>query len=288
MIWDDHEIRDNWSAIEGAGADLFDRQILDIGKAVSREYQRQLWGSVLGDDSSASEFHYHRFGILGVVFLDQRGGRESTASSGTPYLGRQQWARLTAALGPGGLLTDVVHLVVAGAIPLAFLPEGFTRAAAVLLSDMRDQWSHVPFRPERIRLLELCRQWQSAQPGREVTFVAGDAHIGMTTEILFRGEALFRQLVSSPVASVVLPGLVEQALRKLCAGTISMGGGYELRHLEWEGRANFGVLDISRNRGASGTALRLCAEDRALPVLEEAISPPAPPGREGKPGRAGN
>src|SRR5262249_3574526 len=76
MIWDDHEIRDDWGSRDedrdpGSPATTVGR----IARGVYREYQRQLWQDENPSIEPAIgqlEDHYHVWGNVGVVFLDQR------------------------------------------------------------------------------------------------------------------------------------------------------------------------------------------------------------------------
>ena len=248
MVWDDHDIRDNWSEKEQLRRPALYQRVLKLGKDVYREYQRQLWddGTALASDGYR-EFHAHRFGNMGVIFLDQRGGREDASVCAEPYLGTVQWTQLRRLLITDTSFSSVSVLVVAMALPLVLLSERLTRFASVLIPDVRDQWSYSPYRGERLQILSLLKDWQSARSDRRVILVTGDAHVGVVSDICYEEKPLFRQVISSPVSSAPLHPWLSRFLQSASRGRVGLGGGFSYQHNRWETRRNFAVVEIAED-----------------------------------------
>ncbi|HLM56079.1 MAG TPA: alkaline phosphatase D family protein, partial [Pyrinomonadaceae bacterium] len=82
MIWDDHEIRDDWgSRREDSDPDSAQYRVGTLARQVYREYQRQLWEDPPHSDA---EEHFHVWGSIGVLFVDQRGGRSFGRDAARP------------------------------------------------------------------------------------------------------------------------------------------------------------------------------------------------------------
>lgn len=212
MIWDDHEVTDDWADrglfVDRNSAEHF---VARCAWAVYREYQRQLWEDV-NDAPDApygvAEHHAHAFDWLGVLFVDNRGGRAfrpAPALGSKPYLSPAQWGSIRAALGAGGTLANVRMLVVVTPVPLVFMGPKATANWDGDADDLWGHWSHDPYREEQFEMLELLRTWKGAEPRREVVVVGGDVHIGGLLTICHREHRLgaetpiFRELIASAV-----------------------------------------------------------------------------------------
>ncbi|HTL36632.1 MAG TPA: alkaline phosphatase D family protein, partial [Kofleriaceae bacterium] len=212
MIWDDHEVTDDWADrglfLNAESAQAF---VARCAWAVYREYQRQLWEDI--NDPPTAKFgtpenHAHSWDWLGVMFVDNRGGRAfraSTAPGGKPYLSPQQWGSIHSYFGGGGTLSNVRLLIVVTPVPLVFMGPRATSNWDGDADDLWGHWSHDPYREEQYQMLEMLRVWKAADPRREVVVVGGDVHIGGLMTICHREHRLgpetpiFRELIASAV-----------------------------------------------------------------------------------------
>lgn len=245
MIWDDHEIRDDWgSRLADGVAGSPEHTVGTLARRVYREYQRQLWDDFDTDtDPPAGELehHEHRFGGIGVLFLDQRGARSFDRDPTRPYLGSSQWTALEASLG-AGVLADVRALIVVTSVPLVYLGNGTSSVGAHVVDDLRDHWAYGPHRKEQIEMLRRLRVWKQAAPDRELLVVGGDVHIGGHTEIRHDGRPVFRQLITSAITNAAPSLLAYAAVRLLMEQEQDLGHGYSFEHSDFTHRRNFGIV----------------------------------------------
>ncbi|MCO5550235.1 hypothetical protein L7F22_003718 [Adiantum nelumboides] len=174
MIYDDHEIRDNW------GDDPRDRRkdckeyfVARCAWTVTLEYQRQLFEDVdfSNLDAIHKDYYFHVIDKIGLLFLDIRGSRtfHRVENDKTPYLGWMQWKDIDEALGDGGVFRDIQFLVVCSPAPLVFLVPSVTVAAPTVvqrLEDFKGHWS--AYKREQRRMVDSLQQWKESRKGREV------------------------------------------------------------------------------------------------------------------------
>jgi len=77
-LQDDHDIRDDWGSHSTDYTPTTDEYFVGkIAQQVYWEYQRQLWDDIFDDNYSPksvnTDCHFHKFGSIGVVFIDSRG-----------------------------------------------------------------------------------------------------------------------------------------------------------------------------------------------------------------------
>jgi phosphodiesterase/alkaline phosphatase D-like protein len=256
MIWDDHEIRDDWgSRSTDRDPATPDFAIGRLARRVYREYQRQLWDDFDTDVDAPGgqlEDHAHRFGEIGVLFVDQRTARSFEHDPTRPYLGTPQWERVTQSLA-GGVLSNVRALLVVTSVPLAYLGAGASSAGAAIVDDLMDHWAFRDHQKEQIEMLRALRQWKAGGSGREVLVLGGDVHVGGHTEIKHQGNLIYRQLITSPITNRP-PGLLAfLGVRALMLGEERLGMDYSFRHFDFTHRRNFGVV-VARVPAGPGPA----------------------------------
>lgn len=244
MIWDDHEIRDDWgSRPEDRDPESAEHHVGTLARRVYREYQRQLWDAdALEEPDGGLEHHMHAWGRMGALFVDQRGGRSFETDPARPYLSTRQWNEIRAALDDG-ILSGVSVLVVVTSVPLAYLGLQVTHAGSPLKDDLEDHWAHPRHRMEQIEFLRTLRRWKEAGRGaRDLIVVAGDVHVGGHTRILHRGRPVFSQLVSSPITNRPPRWFAYLLIRGLLELDEDLGWSYRFEHHDYTGRRNFGLV----------------------------------------------
>ena len=251
MIWDDHEIRDDWGS-EKADSDE-ESQAYHIGTLaheVFREYQRQLWQAPESWPDKKLEHHLHKWGDIGVLFVDQRGGRSFERDNERPYLGTLQWQGISKSLSANGYFHNVRALVVVTSVPLVYLGDTITNGGTGLVDDLKDHWAYGTHRTEQIELLRLLRRWKE-QAGREVLVVGGDVHIGLKSDIRHQGKRVIRQLITSPVTNNPPGGIMFGALKTLLELEQTIGDNYQVEHHGYSNKRNYGLIMVRVPSNAS-------------------------------------
>ncbi len=172
MIWDDHEIRDDWgSRADDRNAKSQEYYVGTLARRVFREYQRQLWNDFAVDlnPESGFEHHFHKWGGIGVIFLDERGGRSFASDQKNPYLGTQQWDDLLAALtAKDGFFSSTRALILVASVPLLFLSSNVSTVGSIAMDDLHDHWSYTSHRREQIEMIRHLREWmERSDAGRK-------------------------------------------------------------------------------------------------------------------------
>ncbi|HEV2860399.1 MAG TPA: alkaline phosphatase D family protein [Pyrinomonadaceae bacterium] len=241
MIWDDHEIRDDWgSRREDSDPDSVEFRIGTLARQVYREYQRQLWEDPPHSDA---EEHFHVWGQIGVLFVDQRGGRSFGRDAARPYLGTRQWENIVAALGVGGAFSAVRALIVVTSVPLVYLGSHITEFGTAAADDLFDHWSHPLHNKEQVEMIRELRKWKDAAPGqRELLVVGGDVHVGGHTDILHEDETVFKQLITSPITNIPPKWHAFLGLLILTESEQQITGSYSYEHHDFTNKRNYGII----------------------------------------------
>ena len=188
------------------------------------------------------------FGEHGIVFLDVRGPRSLHLIEGEqyPYMGSLQWQEVKDALSESGLMRDVRSLLMICPAPIVFLPTTINDLLGnTVIDDALGHWSSKPFKAEQVMMLNLCQAWKAARPGRELTFVGGDVHVGGHSEITRDGVVVFQQLVTSAIANYILSRF-EFVMGQLSQDLITeLEEGWGFKHRLFTRERNYGVMTIS-------------------------------------------
>lgn len=273
MIWDDHEIRDDWGSKKedrsnGNGEESIELRIGRLARQVFREYQRQLWDDFDPDREPVSslEHHAHRWGPIGVLLLDLRGGRSFGFDPARPYLSAEQWRDIRKALlGRSGIFSApaVRALVVVSSVPLVFLSGFIAGVGSQKMDDLRDHWSYAPHRKEQVEMIRLLRYWKQKEKNREVFVLGGDVHIGGYTDIRYRDQSIFKQLITSPITNRPPRWYEFYGVRALMETHQGLGDRYSFEHSNFTHHRNYGVV-LVRTSKEKGTGI--------VGGLEEAVN----------------
>jgi hypothetical protein len=245
MIWDDHEIRDDWGSKDTDwDKNSIEFRIGTLARQVYREYQRQLWDDFNIDATPATgeEQHWHRWGSIGVLFVDQRGGRSFGREPSRPYLSKLQWDKIVAELGSGDL-SKVRALIVITSVPLCYLGSRTTDYGTGLADDLYDHWSHPKHAKEQIEMLRLLRRWKDESKGqRELLVVGGDVHVGGYTHIEHEGATIFNQLITSPITNHRPKWYEFYGLKILTELEEKLTSSYSYEHHDLTNKRNYGII----------------------------------------------
>lgn len=244
MIWDDHEIRDDWgSRADDSNSAAAAHHIGSLAHAVFREYQRQLWEDPADWPTEKFEDHFHKWGPIGVLFVDQRGGRSFERDTVRPYLGVPQWGRISSALASGGYFDDVRALIVVTSVPLVYLGDSITNGGSGIADDLQDHWAYGAHLAEQIQMLRALRKWKQVR-GRELLVVGGDVHIGCRTDIEHHGKTIFKQLITSPITNKPPGWFAYQALKALLESEEELSDSYTFEHSNYTRKRNYGLIIV--------------------------------------------
>ncbi|KAG0620338.1 hypothetical protein M758_4G208700 [Ceratodon purpureus] len=254
MIYDDHEVRDNWGDIpedwDSSCAEFF---VARCAWIVSMEYERQLHEDVdfLSVDQIKQDFHFHVVGGVGLMFLDIRGSRtfHRVNDDDKKYLGSLQWNAIEKALRPDGIFGEARALLVCSPAPLVFLEPRITQSAAHAiprLEDFKGHWSFGEHIKEQILMIDSLSNWKSSGTGREVLVLGGDVHCGGHSVIMKNHKILFRQLTTSAIANVPLPKSAYYFMRA-AGGLGRLQHDYGFRHKKWTRCRNYGLVQVKHH-----------------------------------------
>jgi len=242
MIWDDHEIRDDWgSRREDYDLNSVEYRIGTLARQVYREYQRQLWEDPPHTDD---EQHFHVWGTIGVLFVDQRGGRSFGRDAARPYLSTRQWNDIVKALETGAFST-VRALIVVTSVPLVYLGSHITEFGTSAADDLYDHWSHPLHNKEQVEMVRALRKWKEDNPGqRELLVVGGDVHVGGHTHIKHEGVTIFNQLITSPITNIPPKWYAFYGLLILTEAEEKLTSSYSYEHHDFTNKRNYGIIIV--------------------------------------------
>lgn len=194
MIWDDHDIFDNWGSRKEVSA--LDRRMFEAAARVYAEYQ----GSRNPEPQRAAPpFHYrYQYGDVGFFALDTRGMRDWNSGQ---MLGEEQWRDLVAYLDSPES-DEIATLFLISSVPIGhvarWMADLFEHLPGSFGDSVRDRWSARAYREQRDELLARLLAWQQAQPGRQAIILSGDVHVAVAHTIRpARGGGKIEQFTSS-------------------------------------------------------------------------------------------
>lgn len=249
MIWDDHDIRDDWGSLsEDFDKSSVEFRIGTLARQVYREYQRQLWDDFDIDSlpANSDEHHHHSWGQIGILFLDQRSGRSFGRDAARPYLGTRQWNFVENQLKTGDL-SKVRALIVVTSVPLVYLGGNITTLGSniPIANDLLDHWSHTFHQKEQIEMIRALREWKAAKNGqRELLVVGGDVHIGGNTEVKHLGATIFKQLITSPITNQPPKLFLFAGLKILAETEQNLSESYSYEHSNLTNKRNYGIVVV--------------------------------------------
>lgn len=261
MIFDDHEVRDDWGDRPGDK----DRSSLDWFLAsqcyfVICEYQRVLFEDTALPAQWSPQtwprqtFYFQVFGDVGVYMQDIRGCKTFHYNEQTdlqfPMMGAHQWSELERALSPGGIFSQCRILIVAGPEPYAYATTKATQLGAKVIDDMYGHWMAEKHVPEMKRFLHAMFMWREQAPlgARDVVLLGGDVHEGGWTRILHKGEGydFQRDSMQQLTASAMSYHLRTNIQQLVSAGTKNTGddltSDFKFRHYQWTSLCNYGIV----------------------------------------------
>ena len=222
MMWDDHDIMDGWGSYEKKlhECDVYGA-IFASAKETFALYQQQI-----GPGEShplvlpgQQQFTFGcRIGPLAILALDMRSERTESQ-----VMGPQSWKAVYDWLDAVPKASDgsPKHLFIMSSIPVVYPDFSMLEAALGIFpgrqeleDDLKDHWTSVPHRQERLRMIHRLLDF-SAKNACRVTLLSGDVHVGaIGTVRSTRASAddsstrVITQLTSSGIVHPAPPGMV--------------------------------------------------------------------------------
>jgi len=251
-ILDDHEIRDDWGWREedrNSETDKPDYFYGTLARQVYWEYQRQLREDVDFKDEAKMnpEYHLHIFNGVGIMFIDYRGCRSwfyDKDDLEKTQLGKRQMAWIKEAFSPKGAFANVKAVLFVSPLPIFVFSNTVTKMAAIKVDDAKEQWAF-GHQEEMAEMLDALRDWKEAKPGREVTLIGGDIHIGGHTDVFYKGKRAFKQFTSSAINNVIPTKFQFLTVRFMQECSQPLSNGYAFDHHDWTKENNYGIVTVS-------------------------------------------
>jgi len=260
MIGDDHEFRDDWGwSPDDSTPGSLDHFYGELVRQLYYEYQRQLREDIPWDNlaSLRCEYHHHILNGVGVSFMEYRGCRSwfREANLEDTHIGQAQTDWLRALYGPGGLFEQVNTALFITPLPLFVFSKLVSQVAFYKVDDVQEYWSYKAI-PQLVELLNLIRGWKERRAGRELLVVAGDIHLGGTTDIMYGGQKIFTQFVSSAInsheSSWIEKGIMDHLMKMG-----KLNDDYTFLHNKWTKKNNYGVIEVYSDYNGSRIDCRL-------------------------------
>jgi alkaline phosphatase D len=249
MIWDDHEILDNW----GSEPDRTEVENQMFRAAAKAFWEYQHLHNPGADLEGGPPYHFKFwYGDVGFMVLDIRSSRDYQAHR---VIDEAQWKSFDEFLAEAtqretptlfiGVTTPVIHFSPAGVRLLDWMPGSKG-------GNVRDRWDSDRFHQDRDRLLSSLFDWQSEGPERQVVILSGDVHAGAAFRVRRkRGPGEILQWTSSSFTAPA--GVFHDIFNTLGTALVNVGeqlcratrGGVETLN-------NFGVVNVTplgRGRG---------------------------------------
>ena len=246
MIWDDHEIADNWGS--WPLADGAERRVQQaVSGAARRAYDEYQHAHNPPTDPGVYHFAFDH-GPVAFFVLDLRGQRDVSRRQ---MLGERQWRDLEQWLRA---TSDRPARFLVSSVPLVHVADRLVHAITRLpvsrhgplskLSAFFDRWSARAFRSEHARLMELLLDQPEAASA--VTILSGDIHMAAALEFVQDERVASRvQQWTTSGLTVYTPPL-DQWLTVLLWKAINVGGCWPVRTHFYALPNNFGLVEVTR------------------------------------------
>lgn len=209
MIWSDNDVANDFTTLKDQdGSQAYPPAFLQCGIEVYRHYQRILWDpettGALPEDPEEyfSEYHYHIYGPIGIFLIDMRGNRitaDGVQHSENPLVSASQWEAIEAFFAH----EELKVIIMCSEIPFVGDDPVSIKHKAEKVDFLKDHWPYNV--DDLVRLLDLSFNWKAAKEDeREVVFLGGDIHCGVTSVIRDEDTDLtITHLTTSPITNHV-------------------------------------------------------------------------------------
>lgn len=244
MMWDDHEIVDNWGSAHDHGDAGWDA-VVQGARAAAIDYEQAIHRAKA--DVPDTFDHVVDRGATSLLLLDLRTRRRPADAQGSRprVLSEAQFDWLDRRLAER---RDQAFVFVVTTVPFAHVPGRAVRFLSRLLprsGDLADRWPTVEHRADRDRLLERLREQAMAEHRPRVILLSGDIHAAAAQVITWpdgasggRRPAALHQWISSPISNRSHPWA-----RRVSAAAVRATKTLRVRGAPWQ---------VALSRGADG------------------------------------
>jgi len=119
------------------------------------------------------------------------------------------------------------------------------------LREMKDKMGFGLYPDEQVAFLKLLHQWKMEKQNRQIVVIGGDLHMAVRTEIRYKGDLIFEQLVTSPIRQHSPPGLGYNLMKSVMSTVEELEDDYSYKHTMFKPRRNFGIINIETHEGGT-------------------------------------
>jgi len=245
MICDDHEFRDDW----GFEKDDYTKGTIayfygELARQVYYEYQRQLRQDIPWENlkSLKCEYYHQILNGVGVSFIEYRGCRSWFREENLEetHIGEAQKKWLTKLFEDKDKFEGVNSVIFISPLPLFLFHHYISKVAYFKSDDIQEHWTYRHI-PQLIELLDLLVAWKLRYDGREILVVGGDFHLGGWTDVLYQGEKVFTQFITSAINGHGA-NLLQEVFLKVLMLFGEADRNYSFEHYEWIRQNNYGII----------------------------------------------
>jgi len=208
MIWSDNDVANDFTTLKNeSGEQAYHPKFLVCGMEAYKDYQRRLWDPqcVAVNEGLVQEWHSHIYGKVGIFMFDLRGNRitaDGVQQSDLPLISDEQWAAFEEFMANDQLKAIILcsETPFIGEEPSVCIAKV---EASSKCDFLRDHWYFNE--QELLKLVEMSFAWKAVDPDlRDIIFVAGDIHCGVTTTLTDEDSGLqINHYTTSPITNHV-------------------------------------------------------------------------------------
>jgi alkaline phosphatase D len=262
MMWDDHEIRDDWGSRRGDWSGDDEKRAF---AAAADAYQIFQNSHNPPGDGGPRPFGF-RVGAAAFYFFDLRGERGKDPTY--PVLGKAQFNGFLEWMSTAG--RDAELLFVVTSVPIAHVSQWAVEAARAAGKDLdidtADAWDDDRNAPDLVRLLDTLFHLQCDGAIKQVFVLGGDVHVATACQIRSSNpqhakNPVIHQFTSSPISNAPPSWVASLFSGLFIRGTQDLGAGYEAINTRYLARRNFGEVSARRASGVWTVEFSINAED---------------------------
>jgi len=253
-ICDDHEFRDDWGY---KSRDITpgkpDHYYGELARRVYYEYQRQLREDINFDrlEDLRCEYYDEIIHGVGVSFMEYRGCRSwfKEEKLKETKIGEKQSAWISSLYEKKGKFDKLSATLFISPLPIFFLSRSLSKIVRLKVNDIQEYWMYDSV-DQLIGLVGLLRRWKDRKDNRDILVLGGDVHMGGKSDIIFQGEKIFSQLVTSAVNGEQL-NKVEMMIVRYVNRNSKLDNDYHFENYGWTEKNNFGLVKVKNVNGVS-------------------------------------
>lgn len=278
MIFDDHEIYDNFAFFETndeSQSSQIDKYFAKHARWYYYAYQKQLWEDINFTDfrSVKKEYHYMTINHIAIFFVDRRGCRYWHNTPGdTLKLGSEQWADLDKCISKGGIFdtSNIKTVFLVTTTPIVLMAHSVVLDIyGMTQKEIYEQWSY-DCPEEQIRLLKLVKDFRELT-NKEVVLISGDVHMAGCTDVYHNDKFVYKQIISSGIMQRCLTSFQVKMANFAFDFKENLGDGFSFHHKHFTPHNNYGIIDVYDDNSIYCNWVKSLDTKKYLPTLGEPV-----------------